>query len=81
MVDVPPQNLAKRFCTKWWLCKIHQIYAGMHVNKGETLAILEDPQIVQLQQDYLLAKSNLNYAQKDYSDKTTSIKAKPVQIK
>ena len=37
---------------------------GMHVDKGETLAVLEDPQIVQLQQDYLLAKSNLGYAQK-----------------
>ena len=40
---------------------------GMHVDKGETLAVLEDPQIVQLQQDYLLAKSNLGYTQKDYA--------------
>ena len=67
MVDVPPQNLASVSAPSGGYVKYTKFMPGMHVNKGETLAILEDPQIVQLQQDYLLAKSNLDYAQKDYS--------------
>ena len=67
MVDVPPQNLASVSAPSGGYVKYTRFMPGMHVSKGETLAILEDPQIVQLQQDYLLAKSNLGYAQKDYS--------------
>lgn len=66
-IDVPPQNLASVSAPSGGYVKYTRFMPGMHVNKGETLAILEDPQIVQLQQDYLLAKSNLGYAQKDYS--------------
>ena len=40
---------------------------GNYVQKGQTLAMLENPELVQLQQDYLLAKSNLKYANQDYS--------------
>ena len=66
-VDVPPQNLASVSAPSGGYVRNIRHMPGMHVNKGETLAVLEDPQIVQLQQDYLLAKSNLNYAQKDYA--------------
>lgn len=66
-IDVPPQNLASVSAPSGGYVKYTRFMPGMHVNRGETLAILEDPQIVQLQQDYLLAKSNLGYAQKDYS--------------
>ena len=66
-VDVPPQNLASVSAPSGGYVRNIRHMPGMHVSKGETLAILEDPQIVQLQQDYLLAKSNLGYAQKDYT--------------
>ena len=66
-VDVPPQNLASVSAPSGGYVRYIRHMPGMHVNKGETLAILEDPQIVQLQQDYLLAKSNSGYAQKDYA--------------
>ena len=66
-VDVPPQNLASVSAPSGGYIRYIRHMPGMHVNKGETLAILEDPQIVQLQQDYLLAKSNSGYAQKDYA--------------
>ncbi len=67
MVDVPPQNMASVSAPSGGYVKHTRFMPGMHVSQGETLAVLEDPQIVQLQQDYLLAKSNLGYAQKDYA--------------
>lgn len=76
MVDVPPQNLASVSAPSGGYVKYTRFMPGMHVNKGETLAILEDPQIVQLQQDYLLAKSNLNYFQKDYARQSNLNKSK-----
>ena len=75
-IDVPPQNLASVSAPSGGYVKYTRFMPGMHVSKGETLAILEDPQIVQLQQDYLLAKSNLNYAQKDYSRQSDLNKSK-----
>jgi len=75
-VDVPPQNLASVSSPSGGYVKFTKFMPGMHVNKGETLAILEDPQIVQLQQDYLLAKSNLSYAKKDYSRQSDLNKSK-----
>lgn len=81
MVDVPPQNLASVSAPSGGYVKYTKFMPGMHVNKGETLAILEDPQIVQLQQDYLLAKSNLNYARKDYTRQNDLNKSKAASDK
>lgn len=81
MVDVPPQNLASVSAPSGGYVKYTKFMPGMHVNKSETLAILEDPQIVQLQQDYLLAKSNLGYAQKDYSRQSDLNKSKAASDK
>jgi cobalt-zinc-cadmium efflux system membrane fusion protein len=36
------------------------------VRKGQLLAVMEDPQYIQLQQDYLTATSRLEYAVKEY---------------
>ena len=81
MVDVPPQNLASVSAPSGGYVKYTKFMPGMHVSKGETLAVLEDPQIVQLQQDYLLAKSNLGYAQKDYSRQSDLNKSKAASDK
>lgn len=37
----------------------------MHVNRGEVIAIMEDPALVQLQQDYLMAQARLVYLEQD----------------
>lgn len=81
MVNVPPQNLASVSAPSGGYVKYTKFMPGMHVNKGETLAILEDPQIVQLQQDYLLAKSNLSYARKDYTRQNDLNKSKAASDK
>lgn len=66
-IDVPPQGVASVSAPSGGYVRKSQFMPGDRVAKGQVLAILEDPGIVQLQQDYLLAKSNLNYASKDYS--------------
>lgn len=66
-VDVPPQAMASVSSPSGGYVKVSRFMPGNFVQKGQTLAVLENPELVQLQQDYLLAKSNLQYAQQDYS--------------
>ncbi|MEJ8597188.1 efflux RND transporter periplasmic adaptor subunit [Riemerella anatipestifer] len=65
-IDVPPQGMASVSSPSGGYVKSAKFMPGNFVNKGDVLAILEDPNLVQLQQDYLLAKSNFGYAEKDY---------------
>jgi cobalt-zinc-cadmium efflux system membrane fusion protein len=39
----------------------------MHVSKGEVIAVMEDQQYIQLQQDYLLAKTKLGFMLNEYN--------------
>ncbi|SEQ19725.1 efflux RND transporter periplasmic adaptor subunit [Flavobacterium urocaniciphilum] len=43
-----------------------KVMPGMQVSKGQVLAIIEDQSYVQLQQDYLNTKQQLNFTAKDY---------------
>ncbi|MBL7985673.1 MAG: efflux RND transporter periplasmic adaptor subunit, partial [Flavobacteriales bacterium] len=54
---------------------------GMEVQKGQTLAVLEDPRFIQLQQDYLVSEGRVKMLAQDYerqkalnASKTTSDK-------
>jgi len=42
------------------------VQEGDYVKKGETLALLEHPDYIQLQEDYLKSKSNLTVVEKEY---------------
>jgi cobalt-zinc-cadmium efflux system membrane fusion protein len=66
-IDVPPQGMASVSAPSGGYVRVSNFMPGNHVSKGQTLATLENPELVQLQQDYLLAKSNLQYAKQDYS--------------
>ncbi|WP_312820001.1 efflux RND transporter periplasmic adaptor subunit [Kaistella carnis] len=65
-IDVPPQGMASVSAPSGGYVRVSRFMPGNYVSKGQTLATLENPELVQLQQDYLLAKSNLQYAQQDY---------------
>lgn len=65
-IDVPPQNMISVAAPLGGYLKYTNLLPGMHVTKGQLIAKMEDPQYVQLQQDYLLAKSKLQYAELDY---------------
>lgn len=65
MVDVPPQNIVSVSFPLGGYLKTSKLLPGMHVNRGEVIAIMEDPALVQLQQDYLMAQARLIYLQQD----------------
>lgn len=65
-IDVPPQNMVSISVPMGGYLKTTKLLPGMHVNKGEVIAIIEDQQYIQLQQDYLLAKAKIVYAKLEY---------------
>lgn len=65
-IDVPPQNMVSVSVPMGGYLKTTKLLPGMHVNKGEVIAIIEDQQYIQLQQDYLLAKEKIAYAKLEY---------------
>ncbi len=65
-IDVPPQNMVSISVPLGGYLKSTQLLPGMHVNKGEVLAVMEDPQYIQLQQDYLTAKAQFEYNESEY---------------
>lgn len=66
-IDVPPQNLVSISVPLGGYLRSTKLLPGMHVNKGEVIAVMEDQQYIQLQQDYLVAKAKLVYAEKESS--------------
>ncbi|MDF2934282.1 MAG: efflux transporter periplasmic adaptor subunit [Chryseobacterium sp.] len=65
-IDVPPQNLVSVSVPLGGYLKNTNLLPGMRVNKGQVIAVIENPQFIQLQQDYLMAKSKLHFAELDY---------------
>lgn len=66
-IDVPPQNMVSVSVPMGGYLKSTQLLPGMHISKGEILAVIEDPQYIQLQQDYLIAKSQCAQQEKEYN--------------
>lgn len=65
-MEVPPQGMAGVSSNTGGIVKVARFMPGNFVSKGQTLAVVENPEMAQLQQDYLQARANLGYAQKDY---------------
>jgi cobalt-zinc-cadmium efflux system membrane fusion protein len=66
-IDVPPQNMISVSTPFGGFLKSTKLLPGMHVKKGEVIASMEDQQYIQLQQDYLTAKSKLLYTENEYN--------------
>lgn len=67
VIDVPPQNKVSISVPLGGYLKESHLLPGMHVNKGEVIAIMEDAQYIQLQQDYLTAKSRLTFLEAEFN--------------
>ncbi len=65
-IDVPPQNFVSVSIPLGGYLKSTKLLPGMKVSKGDVIAVVENPQFVQLQQDYLSAHSKLHFAQLDF---------------
>jgi len=66
-IILPPQQKANVSTFIGGVVKSVNVIAGNQVKKGQTLALLESTEYIQLQEDYLKAKSNLVFLEKDYA--------------
>ena len=66
-IDVPPQNMVSVSVPLGGYLKSTKLLPGMHVSKGEVIAVMEDQQYIQIQQDYLMAKAKLVYSTSEYN--------------
>lgn len=66
-INVPPTGMAGVSSSTGGIIKTARFVPGNYVTRGQTLAVVENPELARLQQEYLQSKSNLGYAQKDYN--------------
>lgn len=65
-IDVPPQTMVSISVPLGGYLKSTKLLPGMHVSKGEVIAVMEDQQYIQLQQDYLTAKAKITFLEPEY---------------
>jgi cobalt-zinc-cadmium efflux system membrane fusion protein len=66
IIDVPPQNMVSISVPLGGYLKSTKLLPGMHVAKGEVIAVMEDQQYIQLQQDYLNAQAKFKFIEGEY---------------
>lgn len=66
MIDVPPENRAAVSSYFGGTVKEINLLPGQSVKKGQVLFVLENPDYIQIQQDFLEAKGQLVYLQSDF---------------
>lgn len=65
-IDVPPQNLVSITTQMGGIIKSTPLLPGSTVKKGQIIAVLQNQEYVQLQQDYLESKSQLELTDAEY---------------
>ncbi len=66
-LEVPPQNAVSITVPYGGIVKATTLLEGKRVSKGERLVTLENPEFIQLQQDYLDSKSQLEFLTTEYN--------------
>lgn len=66
MIDVPPQNRALIHPPVGAYVQDLRVKVGQRVRKGEVLAVLEHPDVLELQRRYLDAKAQYAFQQKEF---------------
>lgn len=66
MLDVPPQNLVSISAPMGGFVKSTELLQGMKVTKGQSIVVMQHPDYIQMQQDFLETKSQLEYLELEY---------------
>ncbi|MBL7850491.1 MAG: efflux RND transporter periplasmic adaptor subunit [Cyclobacteriaceae bacterium] len=66
MLDVPPQNLVNITAPLGGFLRSTSLLQGMRITKGQVLAVIENPEYIQLQQDFLDTRSQVTYLEQEY---------------
>ena len=75
-IDVPPENKAIISSFSGGYVKETRLLIGDKVKKGQFLVSLENPEFVQIQQDYLNAREQMNYLKSEYDRQKKLIEEK-----
>jgi len=67
IIDVPPQNMVSVSMPLGGYLKSTKLLPGMHFNKGEVIATMQDPKYIELQQDFLIARSRLEMQKSEFN--------------
>ncbi len=70
-LDVPPQQLVSVSIPMGGILKSTELLEGSLVRKGQVIAVMEGQEYIDLQENYLDIKSQLEYAQADYQRQQT----------
>lgn len=70
IVSVEPRNLATVCMPLGGYVRYTSLVPGNRVNKGQTLAVIENQEFVDIQQHYLEARNKLLFAEEDYNRHT-----------
>ena len=65
-IDVPPQNMISVSVPLGGYLKSTKLLPGSQIRKGDIIAIMEDQQYIQMQQDYLITKAKLAYSKSEF---------------
>ena len=65
-IDVPPQNMISISVSLGGYLKSTKLLPGLQIRKGEVIAIVEDQQYIEMQQDYLTTKAKLAYSKSEF---------------
>ncbi len=65
-LTVPPQNKAVVNALVGGVIRRINIVEGQQVSKGQVVVVIENPDFIRLQQDYLTSKDNIVYLQQEY---------------
>jgi cobalt-zinc-cadmium efflux system membrane fusion protein len=71
MLDVPPQQKVSISLPFGGFLKNTEMLQGMKVRKGQVIAKIENPDFIQVQQDYLDIESQLEFAKAEYERQQT----------
>lgn len=65
-IDVPPQNMISVSVPLGGYLKSTKLLPGLKIRKGEVIAVMEDQQYIQLQQDYLTTKARIAFSKAEF---------------
>jgi membrane fusion protein, heavy metal efflux system len=80
VLDVPPQNLVSISAPFGGFLQSTPLLQGSHVTRGQQIAMLQDPEFVSMQQQYLEDRSQLTYLAAEY-DRQTMLAAENVNAR
>ena len=68
-LELPPQNKASLSAVISGRVKEVKVIEGQKVRKGQVLAVMENPEAIDLQQEYVALKNQVEYVELDYKRK------------